>query len=393
MPGFDLERLSSETLDCISEYLGDSFSLACCNKNLFYTIARMPHSSDAGKFREACRAIPPRKVSYWVVTWKLRNFASNYLGISQFLTKRARWLPEYDAINCKVIKSGIGVKLFGNIIMWSAIDKGRLDVVQGIMELGYKVIPRDLQRAAWKGRLSILKYLWESDFRHRETESESNMEDHVRMEAYVSHHAALYGHVHILHYVFDEGGMWDEVTTEYAARGGHFAALRFLHAHHCPWNWKTMGAASRAGHLDMVIFCHKMECPWEEGVTSAAAKGGNLDVLKYLMRSGCPWERQVGLEAASGGRLDMLRYVCEEYNCTVGPWVSSTRCTNIIEETKQRLSEPPLNVLVARSSHHSANTHTHTHTHTHTYFSLCSFTDVKCDRQHMLRPEEVTWMS
>ena len=114
-------------------------------------------------------------------------------------------------------------------------------------------------RAADKGRLDVLKWLFEKGcpIEHK----------HVALRAVNS------GHVHILQWMKDNG-----MTGEFHPVKWREYHMRF--------------AAGRGHHLEVVKWLHADGCPWDENACSLAGVGKHWDTLQYLVDNKCPgWEK------------------------------------------------------------------------------------------------------
>lgn len=176
--------------------------------------------------------------------------------------------------------------------------------------------------------------------------------------------AALYGHIHILQYMYENRCDISFMAMIFAARGGQLACLQFVHsvdslfvnaitlefavaahyqflkepgndthstawqrdfplappadgyleclryvlAHGCPIHKNACTKAAQYGLLDCLALLHEYNALWDAGTTTAAAGAGHVHCLQYLHEHQCPGDHRATESAAANGQ-----YVCLVY--------------------------------------------------------------------------------
>ena len=171
-----------------------------------------------------------------------------------------------------------------------------------------------LRQVGVKGRLDVLKWLWNHGFQKVANDT--------------THMAARHGHKHVFDWIFALPGVkiiWtgrDYCTSpmivmrhacDGAAEGGHLELLQYLIEKGCPHHvWKEAClSAPFGGHI------HIMEWALAHGVKATAygtmgcadaAQGGHLEALKWLRARKCPWDSLVPELAIEHGHHHILKW-------------------------------------------------------------------------------------
>ena len=114
-------------------------------------------------------------------------------------------------------------------------------------------------RAADKGRLDVLKWLFEKGCPM----------DHKLCAS----RAAYTAHVHILQWMKDNGmiGEWHGYHMFSAASFGHLEVVKWLRANGCPWDEMAFSSAAKHQHWDTLQYLVDNKCPgWEEAAIQYA---------------------------------------------------------------------------------------------------------------------------
>ena len=108
-------------------------------------------------------------------------------------------------------------------------------------------------RAAYEGRLEVLKYLRE--------------EAKAPWDWYTATRAAQRGHLHILEYLVERKyDQFDKYTCAYAAINGHLDCLKYLHeTAKAPWDYSAVRDAHKNDHTECVQYLLDNNCPLPPG--------------------------------------------------------------------------------------------------------------------------------
>jgi len=123
--------------------------------------------------------------------------------------------------------------------------------------------------------------------------------------------AAEHGHINILEYLKELGGMFNLTIFSAAAKGGHIEVGEYLRANNCPWDIRVTNIAAFFGHFEFLKWLRAENCPWDENsILEEAVYGGNLEMLNWLRAEGCEWNGdtyEVALEFKNQAIIEWLK--------------------------------------------------------------------------------------
>lgn len=154
--------------------------------------------------------------------------------------------------------------------------------------------------------------------------------------------AANKGHLNILTYLINDGGLYGKRTCEAAAGGGHLDILKYLREISCEWDIYTLLAAIRNEHYNLLRWAMANGCLptveddheisemlslifekgeisllkefkqygffWDENTFSKAVMGQNIETVKYFGMNGCPFNKNICIVAANSRFLQVFQW-------------------------------------------------------------------------------------
>jgi hypothetical protein len=196
-----------------------------------------------------------------------------------------------------------------------------------------------LYYAAWKGSLSLLRYLVSTGAAALDAltlvgaiQSDVDSMQKVQWLTALSPPcpwasnacttAAMLYKIHILVHLRSLAPPcpWSEDTCTKAARNGDIQLLTWLRESHppCPWSSRVCEAAVAGNSIETLRWLrseqHDIPCPWNSTCCAIAAKNGSIEILEYLREAepfACPWDERVCRAAMEqrGGAYSSLRWL------------------------------------------------------------------------------------
>lgn len=116
--------------------------------------------------------------------------------------------------------------------------------------------------------------------------------------------ASLYGHLHILEYVYENNLIKDwqcvDISIVDACELGNMDMLKFLLCIGvCNYTSYPIEKASEKGHLNMIEYLHSMKYKSSEQAVWNACKNGNLEIVKFLYKIGSTCDVADAIEIAT----------------------------------------------------------------------------------------------
>lgn len=164
--------------------------------------------------------------------------------------------------------------------------------------------------AAKKGRLKVLKWMYKKKL----------LSIDPLLGSYKSvdlcSNAALGGHIHVLQWLHKKGYQWDEQTCHNAATNGNLELLKWARENDCPWNEETSLYAANGGHLKILEWLHENGCALHPDICCEAVKHKHYEILKWGYEKGCKLNSEICMCIARKGDVEMLIWIID-HGCQI----------------------------------------------------------------------------
>jgi hypothetical protein len=207
--------------------------------------------------------------------------------------------------------------LEGNNLIEEAAENGYFGLVKYAQKIGYLITDVVALRAAEKGHVNILQYVFDNItsmlYTEHHTFSSKIVHNDLQPKCYfnlIGKYAAKNGHLDCLKLAHNFGIKLDKHIPINAAIRGHLDCLKYAYENGAPLT-KEVCYYSAIGHLQCLEYAHKNGCIWDSKLYEHAIIGGDLDSIKYAYENGCTWNDKICEDAALLNFLDILKYAIE----------------------------------------------------------------------------------
>ena len=191
-----------------------------------------------------------------------------------------------------------------------AIQYGTVNILKQLLQLGDKLPPKSIDKAAEYGQLAIIQWIHNHPSNQWRDNFSFTTVDATKQAIY---HAAFHGRLDIVKWLYEnrkEG--CNEEAISAAASNGHLDIVKYLYQHNQPYNLDSiLFLAARHGHFPIIQWaCEMFSANFSmQSAFDGAISSGFINIAKFVLPHTIRCTSEHFEQVASNGHLETLEWL------------------------------------------------------------------------------------